>query len=206
MTAELLCFTLSVTRSSRSSWVWRGTSGNVLTNLRNRWPMTRFSISGMGTDFYVLHGIRKVFDARPPSCPVDSEKSLLRNKAAGHESDHLRPPSSTVKNAWIYASTPPCALIVWRFMKRWDNFVRTRWRVKGEVVSCRLGSEYFKDPGHRTEQPSGQNRPVDELVCYVLLVLFVMCFWTRAREESGKEVEPVDLQSTARYKKTISRF
>lgn len=133
-------------------------------------------------------------------------KSLLCYKAAGHENDHLLPSSSTVKNTWIYASTPPCALNVWRFIKRWDNFVVTHWRVKGQFISCPLGSEYFKGSGHRTEQPSGQNRPVDELVCDLLFILFVMCFWTSSREESGKEVEPVDLQSTARYKKTISRF
>lgn len=201
-----LCSSFCVTRSSLSSWVWRGASGDVVTNPRDRWPMTRCSISGMARDFYVRHGIRTVFEAHPPSCPVDSEKSLPRNKAAGHESDHLRPSNSTVKNAWICASTPPCAWIVWRFIKRWDNFVVTHWRVKGQVGSCRLGSEYFKGSGHRTEQPTGQNGPVDELVCDILLVLFVMRFWTRAREESGKEVEPVDLQSTARCKKTISRF
>jgi len=96
---------------------------------------------------------------------------------------------------------PPCDLIVWLFIKRRDNFVVTHWRVKGQAVSCRLGSECCKGSGHRTEQPSGQNRPVDELVCDLLLVLLVMCFWTRSREESGKEVEPVDLQSTARCKK-----
>jgi hypothetical protein len=77
----------------------------------------------MSKRFYVLYEIWTVLEAYAPAYQVDSEKSLPRNKTAGHESDNLRPSSSTVKNAWIYAAIPPCALIVWHFIKRWDSFV-----------------------------------------------------------------------------------
>jgi hypothetical protein len=105
MTAELLCFTVSLTRSychecdgvpQAMYWLTYG--------IDDQWLDFRFP--AWARNFYVLHGIRTVFEAHPPSCPVDSEKSLLRKEAAGHESDRLRPSTSTVKNAWIYASLP----------------------------------------------------------------------------------------------------
>ena len=117
---QFLCYQIIVTVMIVTEYLRRCTN-----NLPDGWPMTRYSFPAWARDVFVLHGIRTVFDSHPPSCPEESEKSLPRNKAAGHESDHLLPSSSTVKNAWICASTPPYALIVWRFIKHWDNFVVT---------------------------------------------------------------------------------
>jgi hypothetical protein len=43
-------------------------------------------------------------------------------KRLGYEDDHSPPPSSEVKNAWSYTSTPQYAFMAWCLVKHRDNF------------------------------------------------------------------------------------
>jgi hypothetical protein len=46
-------------------------------------------------------------------------------KRSRREADHSHPPSATVKNAWIYTSTPQYDFMAWYLVKHSDNFTFT---------------------------------------------------------------------------------